>query len=259
METFKIFNGGIYTMADIEYRCIKCDAIRVVSEFADASKLKCAACGEGLRKASDPPPVVTRRGDPDPVEITPAAGASRLKVAKLQREQIDAEVFQPVKSAPVQEQPEKRSVADELLRQPLELHPKVKRKKKSLNHLLYSALLFLVLAAGTGYLRYGIEMQLPGSAALNADLIKEALKFAGWGIVLLNLVVVIRAMSDNMFQGLLCLLIPGYSVYYLLLVSDNFYLRAAIFGCLIGIAQDGGMQIHGVAVRWMNEIGRAHV
>jgi len=250
-------------MADIEYRCSACGKPRVVSEFADATRLKCAACGGPLQKGGAPsvplPAPEAGEGIPAPIPITaPApAGGSRLKVAKQQREQLEtagSDMFTPPKGkAP--KAPVENFQADDLLRKkPLELHPKVRTRRKGVSHTLLSFLLFAVIGAITGYLRYGSEMSLPGSEYLPVALITDMMEYAWGGILLLNLVVVLKALSDNMFQGILCLLVPGWTVVYLLFISDNFYLRAVFFGCLVGIAQDGSFQLYEIAASAMNAV-----
>ncbi len=253
-------------MADIEYRCSACGKPRVVSEFAEPSRLKCAACGGPLQKSggapSAPVPVPdTGAGTPAPIPVTaPApAGGSRLKVAKQQREQLETEVverFTPPKGkVPKAPAPEETFQADDLLRQtPLELHPRVKTRRKGTRHTLLAFLLFALIGAATGYLRYGSEMNLPGSQNLPAKLITDLMQYAWGGILLLNVIVVLKALSDNMFQGILCLLIPGWTVVYLLFISDNFYLRAVFFGCLVGIAQDGSLQLYEIAANAMSAV-----
>lgn len=252
-------------MADIEYTCTACGKPRVVSEFADAAKLKCAACGGELRKAGDsPPPPPTAEGQenetpaPIPVVIPVAAGGSRLKLAKQQRDRQEAEAKEATeepkgKQAP-KPAPEVPFKADDLLRPNLELHPKVTTRQKGASHTLLAFLLFAVIGASTGYLRYGAGMHLPGSEHIPVKLVMDLMQYAWAGILLLNLVVALKAMSDDMFQGILCLLIPGWSMVYLLFISDNFYLRAVFFGCLVGIAQDGSIQLYGFAAAAMNKI-----
>jgi hypothetical protein len=242
-------------MADIEYRCRKCNAIRVSSEFADPAKLKCATCGESLCKAGDTPlppvmPSPADTGNATPVPLPPPPGVSRLKLAKQRYVQDEIAPPAPGNNRKTEDSPEDQ----DFLRGPLDLHPKVKQRKTGFNHTILAFLLFALLGVITGFLRYGREMQLPGSEWLPADILAKAMAFAWAGILGLHLIIVFRAMSDNMFQGLLCLLVPGWSVVYLLFISDNFYLRAVVFGCLIGIGQDGGKQIYERAAAVMDGI-----
>lgn len=230
-------------MADIEYRCVKCSAIRVVSEFADAAKLKCPACGESLRKAGEMPPAAG--GD----AATPPAGLSRLKVARQQPGQTEPESLFGSGPGMAGEKAQPPSREDGGGAPLLDLHPRVKRKSTGPSNTLLAFLLFAALGVITGYLRYAGIMEFPGREYLPQALLDHVLCFAWVGILFLNTIVVIRAMNDNMFQGILCLFIPGWSVIYLLFISDNFYLRAIVFGCMIGLGQDGGHQIYeGVAV-----------
>lgn len=236
-------------MADIEYLCVQCKASRVVSEFADVAKLKCTACGANLRKAGEPPPP-SDRGEETPVSLPAAASISRLKVAKKQYEQGDSGILgidDAKTSAPTSEASGGRGAL-------LDLHPKVKRKIAGPNKVLLAFLLFAVSGALTGYLRYAGVMDLPGASRLPQHLLDNAMQFAWIGILGLNIVVVIRALNDNIFQGILCLLVPGWSIIYLLLISDNFFLRAIVFGCLIGLGQDGGVQIYNGAAYGMRYI-----
>lgn len=89
---------------------------------------------------------------------------------------------------------------------------------------------FIILAGIMGYLRYGGCLR---SAHLSL--------FGEWGpfvIVAIHVVLVLRAFKDSVFQGILCILIPLYSFYYLFIVSDEFYLRAVVAGILVGVGQD---------------------
>lgn len=267
-------------MADIEYKCVSCGKPRVVSEFADASKIKCATCGGGLQKpgeapviAPPPPPTISGTADDSltepsapPTVSPPPVGGSRLKLAKQQREQLEAAQAEKnetaaepkkskSKSAEVKSKPEEAFKTEDIFKpQTLELHPKTKTKQKGASHVVLSSLVFLFIGGIMGYLRYAAELGWPGSDRLPVEQITNVMQYAWIAILVLNFIVVFRAMSDNMFQGLLCLLIPGWSVIYLLFISDNFYLRAFFFGCLVGVGQDGGMQLYGYAADFMQGI-----
>jgi hypothetical protein len=249
-------------MADIEYTCTACAKPRVISEFADASRLKCAACGGTLQKAGAkaPAPIAQKGAETEIASQPPAtadqAGGSRLKLAKQQRELLEAEAEPPPVKGKQPKEPPAAFKADDLLTpKTLELHPKVKTKRKGTSHTLLALLLFVFIGALTGYLRYAGDFELPGSKHLPTQLITDLLMEYAWcGILLLNLVVALKAMTDDMFQGILCLLVPGWTVIYLLFISDNFYLRAIFFGCLVGIGQDGAAGLYDIAADAMNAI-----
>lgn len=232
-------------MADIDYRCEACGTSRTVSEFADITKIKCTVCGGTLAKANGDS---KRTSEHDTeVMLTPSLKTGKLKVAKTKTEPdkiTETDLESVIKKSSSKKKPQTTKDGNEdSARDPLNLYPKIKRKAKGANHTLLAFLLFGLIAAITGYVRYAIEFSWPGYTALPADALREIFNHS-WGVLLLlNLIVVIKAMSENVFQGILCLLIPGWSFAYLLFMSDDFFLRAVIFGCLIGFGIDGGLQL----------------
>ena len=76
----------------------------------------------------------------------------------------------------------------------------------------------------------------------------ELIKFYGpYAALVMHFIILLTAFKDTVFQGILCLLIPGYSFFYLFFVSDNFWLRACIAGLMAGIAQDSALFYNDVA------------
>jgi len=116
----------------------------------------------------------------------------------------------------------------------VKLHPKQK-VKSGINHALLAGLLFVVLGAGAWYLRYG--------HVLPDDILAYSAKYSWIVVLAINFMIVLKAMTDSMLQGILCLFIPGYSLYYLFVVTDEFYLRALIAALLIGIGQDAALEL----------------
>ena len=53
--------------------------------------------------------------------------------------------------------------------------------------------------------------------------------------------IVIAAIKDNMFDALLCLVVPLYVFYYIIAVSSAVYLRAVVAALLIGFGYDFSM------------------
>jgi len=93
-----------------------------------------------------------------------------------------------------------------------------------------SWIVFVLIGGAMGYLRYGNYLP-PDQLALFA-------KYGPWIVIAIHVIVTLMAFSDTVFQGILCLLIPFYSFYYLFFVSDAFMIRAVAAGLLVGIAQD---------------------
>jgi hypothetical protein len=107
---------------------------------------------------------------------------------------------------------------------------------------MYSALTwkawlaFFVIAIIAGTLRY--------SGLIPDHILEKAVIYEALTLAVLHIVIVLKAFQDSVFQGILCILLPPYAVYYLFSASDDFYLRAFIAGLLVGIGQDAGLIFH---------------
>lgn len=93
-----------------------------------------------------------------------------------------------------------------------------------------SWLVFLIFGGLMWGLRYGGLIEGHNLALL--------IKYGPYAVLVLHVVLVLMAMQDAIFQGILCLLIPLYSFYWLFAVSDAFLLRAAVAGLFVGIGLD---------------------
>ena len=101
--------------------------------------------------------------------------------------------------------------------------------KAKMTHHIASWAIFLVLGGIMGALRYGNVVETDLSTVW---------RFSPYVVIAFNLIVVLKAFKEDMFHGLLCLLVPFYWVYYLFTVTDDFYMRAVCAGFLVGIAED---------------------
>lgn len=106
-------------------------------------------------------------------------------------------------------------------------------KKPIVMHHWFAWLLFLALGGGMWYLRYRAVLPVPYDTWLT--------QYAPHAVVALHVMIVLLAFRDTVFQGILSLIIPFYSFFYLFLVSDAFYLRALTAGLLIGIGADAAI------------------
>ena len=66
----------------------------------------------------------------------------------------------------------------------------------------------------------------------------EMTLYGPWIILAIHLIVVVLAFKEDLFTGVLCLAIPGYSLYYLLAQSGRPFLTALVFGLLAGMGED---------------------
>ena len=96
--------------------------------------------------------------------------------------------------------------------------------------------IFAILAGSGIYLRF----LMPLTAGVLAGM-----RF--WGSMTLlacHVRIIISAFSDDTFQGMLCLLIPGYSLYYLFFMSDEYLLRAITAALVVTFGLDAWQYLH---------------
>lgn len=102
-----------------------------------------------------------------------------------------------------------------------------------------SALVFLVLATGLVYIRfYGGWPLLP----------LETLKWYGLlAIAAAYLLIIGLALRDNMFDGLLAIVVPLYPFYYLFFSSSAIFMRALVGALLVAFGYDTLLYLQGWA------------
>ena len=186
-------------MADIDIQCPECKSITSVSEFASEASVKCGSCGHKLEQ-------------PDNVnqyDRKPKIGLKRKR---------DTSTGEAGESAPgflqTMKPPERR---------------KAKSEWRASQHIV-AWLLFILIGCAAGFARYGnyVDKDILGVVAQYAPLV----------VIAFHVLTVLKAFQDSVFQGILCLLVPFYSLFYLFVMSDDFYLRGVFAGLLVGIAQD---------------------
>jgi len=96
-------------------------------------------------------------------------------------------------------------------------------------------IVFLLFAPAMGFARYG--------GVVPDHYIQYSRDYAWMVLLVFHFIVTIRAFTDSVFSGILSLLVPGYSLYYLMVVSDEFILRGIVAGSLLGIGQDGAIAL----------------
>jgi hypothetical protein len=202
-------------MADIKLKCAKCGKEIAVSEFARLDALLCQ-CGEALRK-------------PESLQAEAAKPKHTTLTLKAQ-EQIANEFSTP--QDPTEWRFSQQTRKDE----------STQREPRN-PHLLFSWLFFIAMAGIMAYLRYAPNNLFPDGTRL----LKE------YGIVVfavLYVTVILSAFKDTIFQGLLCL-IPLYPFYYIIMISDDFYLRAAVSGAMVGVGWDSLLIINKHSQIWI--------
>jgi len=171
----------------------------------------CHTCGEKLSRRSVPAP--TRK-----LKIKDEPGAQELSekdIASTRPPPESEDLSQPE----LIEAARKQTVSRQKKQNPL--HP---------GGALFSWILFIVIGGAAGFARYG--------GMLQQEYLDYIPKYGPLLVIALHIVVLLKAFTDQIFHGILCLLVPPYSMYYLLGISDDFTLRAVVAGLLVGIGQD---------------------
>lgn len=207
-------------MADVVYQCTQCERKITVSEYADAATLTCPDCGNPeLARA-----VAGADGGPGPgrpLRLRPrtrdaeggSAGPAKKNATPRPPTQADImkDAFGPVRKVPGH------------------------TYKGGIWSVLGAWLLFFGIGGITYVLRFQ-EIGLPGE-------FKPLLRDYAWiPLAVLWLVTVAAAVRDSVFAGILCLMIPGFFLYYLM-IRDHFYLRAVTFGLLVGFGYDTALLV----------------
>lgn len=215
-------------MADILLQCAKCGARKTVSEYVSADGLTCDACAAPLQR--------------------PAATSDKPSLRALSVRAQEA----PANAAPAA--PQERAAI-------LARFPEGKRRKQRQRNaptdrmvLVLSWSLFGGLAAILWYVRYHLVLSAEHhEMVVNAGMI---------GIAFMHLYVVSLAFTEDFFQGILCFFIPGYTLYYLFLVTDAFYTRAICAALLVAFGIDtfqfSSLHLHDMYVyisKWLAEGG----
>lgn len=204
-------------MADITVTCTRCDGTLKVSEYADIDILKCRLCGAPMKKPG---------GHGAGEEATEKTPAVRLATPKAPPK---AETLTDAERAAMDNHRKVRSFFPRLLSRP----PKVSRRRsqgKPTSVIRYWALFIAVLLISAA-IRWGNVISSPSTFD---GMIDAALIFFGF----LHLVMVTEAFRDDIFQGILCVFIPFYSLYYLVRLTDSLWLRAIGVGLLIPFGYD---------------------
>lgn len=198
-------------MADIMLTCPKCGKQTPVSEYIAEKTAVCHSCGQALAipkksKSSGGKLKLRRRTDQSTITTIPTWPTTRagngIPVAAI---------GQSAQSSRLQ--------ARELRR------VKLNRFLQSL-----SWLVFIVLTGGLVFIRFFHD-----SSVIPLAIIQQS------GLITIGicyLVIIILAVKDNMFDGLLAIVVPFYPFYYLFFISSAVFLRAIVAALLVAFGFD---------------------
>ncbi len=196
-------------MADVMLTCPVCGKQTPVSEYVAARTIPCGACGREL---------------PVPARSRPADGALKLRPAGT------TSAATPAAAGP--DAGAGRALPIAAIVQPSGARGGRRRRRAPSTRAIQalSWLVFIALAAALIFIRFRLGLA-------GAEL--ATLKTAGMlAVGAAYLVIIAVAVKDNMFDGLLCLVVPLYPFYYLFLISGAVFLRAVMAGLLAGFGWD---------------------
>lgn len=189
-------------MADISLTCSECGKTIKVSEYISKKTIQCNSCGHEL-------PIPEQK-----------KSATRIG---LKQQEKPKETDIPIESATI-DKPTSAIPSRGLRKSSFQVHDR-KRVKINAFMLAVSWVVFVLLAAGLAYIRF-----YRGWPGVPLEDIKQ------YGLIALGisyLLITILAIKDNMFDGLLCVVVPMYPFYYLFMVSGHVYLRAVVGAMLV--------------------------
>lgn len=204
-------------MADIVLTCPTCAAKTTASEFAEPESVICSQCGVSLKDLT----AAQQHAVKNPKD------APRLGLRKAEEE------AEPEEEVVLTKKQRRKAVLAQV--RPHGQKAKIKKAKLG-SHVWGSAIFFIVVGGAGAYWRYGGMMSPEQRDAMSV--------YGPWVLLAFHLMICGKAYKDSVFQGFLCVFVPFYSLYYLLLVCDDFWLRAVTGAVLVPLGQDGGVVIY---------------
>lgn len=207
-------------MADIELTCPKCNSQIKVSEYISDSNVRCKSCGASVELPKRQKTVSTlklrKKEEPEPKPEAPEEDGEHEHLAPGGKTVIRATVMQ------------KSAMRD----------GEAKRVKAGAVTVAVSWAIFIILSAVLGYFRFYAEVPgLPKDVFIQYGLIAIAACYV---------IVILLALKDNMFDALLCIVVPMYPFYYILGVSNQVIVRAIVAAVLIAFGYDMGLLLQEV-------------
>ncbi|MBU4199899.1 MAG: hypothetical protein KKG09_04915 [Verrucomicrobia bacterium] len=211
-------------MADILLTCPDCGKQTPISEYAAENTVACHDCGKSL---------------PIPERIKSSGGGLKLRK--------DAHLSTDTPIPTWQATGTGSGIPAATMRQPsASLARDIRRVK--LNRILQSLswLMFIVLAAALVFIRFR-----HGLPFVPLDTIKQ------YGLIAIGisyLVIIILALKDNMFDGLLAIVVPLYPFYYLFCISNAVFMRAIVAALLLAFGFDFVLLVQMIWLQVYNKV-----
>lgn len=192
-------------MADIVLKCVACGGENKVSEYASSETLVCAACHHALEM-------------PEPEKKT-----GKLQMRRIEDETLTGEAKSDAREQKIRIESAVASAA--ILGDVHKARETVKRP-----HAFWSYLTFLIVC-GT---MVGLQYVLKQRPDLMATYEWVRIGFSAIGAILLLIV----AFEDSTFQGLLCLFILPYAIYYAAVRLEVYWIQGIFMGVVIALCAE---------------------
>ena len=188
-------------MADIVLRCIACGRENKVSEYASSETLICAACHHALEA-----PEQTQKG-------------AKLQMRKIENDSLTGAAKD---TSGEEKRIESAKASAAILGDVHKARTVVKRP-----HVLWSYLTFLLVCGTLVGFQYLLEQRPDLTTAYEWTRIA----FGAIGALLLLVV----AFEDNVFQGLLCLFVWPYAIYYAAVRLEIYWIQGIFMGVIVAL------------------------
>ncbi len=219
-------------MADITFQCPSCGNTIQVSEFIESPTLTCIQCRTVVPIPARQPevsdqtrPRLTMRAPEEPAAQEPPPPKPRRSLFGGRRKARTGETASSLNTF--------QTVQAKM--------PSVRRRvrNRKVNAFLNKVVpwaAFVLMTLVFCWMRFW-----PG--AVPPARLTILIESAGWALLVLHITVIVFAFGEDPFQGVLCALIPGYSLYFLFTQADQYILRALVAAMLIAFGWDTGIAI----------------
>lgn len=213
-------------MADITLKCPKCGKQNKVSEYAAQGSVACASCQA-------------------PLDIPASDSALHLQVRKIAHHQ--RETLTGRETVTKDDEADRTSKAQETAAVLGEVH-KARHKTKTPNF-IWMLVPFLILTVGLIGWQHMIKLHPENGRWLHQFILTRSITYG-----LVYVLVLLAAFEDGVGQGALCLFIAPYTLYYVFVRLEAYWLR----GCFLAMCLSILTELYYVPGQAVLTIGQAH-
>lgn len=203
-------------MSDIQLTCPACGNLQTVSEFVEGSTLACSACGQAISM-------------PERQSVHLGLELKRRDPPRSREQATHADAPETAGNAP--------DLSSLVSQRSARMTHNTRKVQAHALKIWLSTMVFLALAGGLVYIRFYDGW--PGMPM-------ETFKCYGMlAVAAAYLFSIGLALRDNMFAGLLAVVVPLYPFYYLFLSSSAVFARALVGALLVAFGYDTLIYLQG--------------